>query len=357
VLQQAGLQLGASTSTVDSPLQSGLIVDTVPAKGTPVKRDVTISFTVSRALPFQRFRSTRVQTEWHGTAKGRDGNFYMTETTTNTISSFTPDGDHREFTVPTPNSQPWGITAGSDGNIWFTEHAASKIGRINVTTGKVDEFQTPTLGSAPAGIAADSSGHLWFAETNANQVAMVTIGGARPQINESKGVTQPDEVAIGADGNVYVSEIGSQQIAQVRPNGQVQGASKALPQAVRQLAAAPDGSIWYIADGFIGRLTFDAQGNGGGPSVAIAMHGTGITVGPDGFIWYSETGLPITDPLGGNNDGAIISVDNNLVQRKAITKPQADLFDVSPRLVINGPGGMLWFVAAEGAAVDRVTIP
>ena len=30
----------------------------------------------------------------------------------------------------TPNSAPWGITSGPDGNIWFTEARASKIGRF-----------------------------------------------------------------------------------------------------------------------------------------------------------------------------------------------------------------------------------
>jgi virginiamycin B lyase len=38
-----------------------------------------------------------------------------------------------EFSVPTANGQPWGIAAGSDGTLWFTEINGNKIGRI--TTG------------------------------------------------------------------------------------------------------------------------------------------------------------------------------------------------------------------------------
>ncbi len=35
-----------------------------------------------------------------------------------------------EFNVPTATSNPVDITAGPDGNIWFTENLAGRIGRI-----------------------------------------------------------------------------------------------------------------------------------------------------------------------------------------------------------------------------------
>jgi len=39
-------------------------------------------------------------------------------------------GEIREFGVPTVDSLPFGIAAGPDGNLWFTENAGKKIGRI-----------------------------------------------------------------------------------------------------------------------------------------------------------------------------------------------------------------------------------
>jgi virginiamycin B lyase len=33
-----------------------------------------------------------------------------------------------EFDIPTPNSKPYGIAAGYDGNIWFTEQNGNKMG-------------------------------------------------------------------------------------------------------------------------------------------------------------------------------------------------------------------------------------
>ena len=49
-----------------------------------------------------------------------------------------------EFTVPTVNSQPAGITVGPDGALWFTEENGHKIGRIT-TDGAITEYQIPTV--------------------------------------------------------------------------------------------------------------------------------------------------------------------------------------------------------------------
>src|SRR5687767_7975121 len=56
-----------------------------------------------------------------------------------------------EFVVPTPNSQPAGITVGPDGALWFTEENGHKIGRIT-TDGAITEYPIPTVPSAPGEI-------------------------------------------------------------------------------------------------------------------------------------------------------------------------------------------------------------
>ena len=49
-----------------------------------------------------------------------------------------------EFALPTVTADPRGITAGPDGNLWFTEHAAETIGEINPTTHAITEFPIST---------------------------------------------------------------------------------------------------------------------------------------------------------------------------------------------------------------------
>src|SRR5260370_8198537 len=48
-----------------------------------------------------------------------------------------------EYPIPTSNSLPLGITAGHDGNLWFTEYDTNQIGRIT-SAGLVTEFPLPT---------------------------------------------------------------------------------------------------------------------------------------------------------------------------------------------------------------------
>jgi streptogramin lyase len=49
-------------------------------------------------------------------------------------------GDITEY--PVPNANIPAIASGPDGNLWFTEYVAAKIGRIT-PAGKINEFPTP----------------------------------------------------------------------------------------------------------------------------------------------------------------------------------------------------------------------
>ncbi len=57
------------------------------------------------------------------------------------------------YAVGCPASgDPYSIAAGPDGNLWFTESMANKIGRIAPATGAITEFPT-VAGASPGGIA------------------------------------------------------------------------------------------------------------------------------------------------------------------------------------------------------------
>src|SRR5438128_2059168 len=74
-----------------------------------------------------------------------------------------------EYPLPTGNSQPYGITGGPDGSLWFTEQLGNKIGRIT-TAGVITEFPIPTSGAYPGDIAAGPDGNLWFTEYYGNKI-------------------------------------------------------------------------------------------------------------------------------------------------------------------------------------------
>ena len=80
-----------------------------------------------------------------------------------------------EFTVGlTIGANPSGITAGPDGNLWFTEFAADRIGRIT-PGGVVTEFSAGISSVAfPYGNAAGPDGNLWFTENAGGRIGKIT---------------------------------------------------------------------------------------------------------------------------------------------------------------------------------------
>src|SRR5438132_1171199 len=73
-------------------------------------------------------------------------------------------GGITEYATPTPNSGPYGITAGPDGAIWFVEYGANKIGRITMA-GVITEFALPVVLYNSTQITAGPDGALWFTKS------------------------------------------------------------------------------------------------------------------------------------------------------------------------------------------------
>ena len=81
-----------------------------------------------------------------------------------------------EFPIPTPGSDPAGITTGPDGNLWFTEaDAATRSARSTRRPMPSPSSPSPRPTANPAGITAGPDGNLWFTEaTSATRSARST---------------------------------------------------------------------------------------------------------------------------------------------------------------------------------------
>jgi virginiamycin B lyase len=79
----------------------------------------------------------------------------------------TSRGVYTNFPTPTGESFPWEISAGPDGNLWFTENFVSKIGRITLD-GVITEFPIPNAGGGTQvfGITRGPDGYMWFTGPN-----------------------------------------------------------------------------------------------------------------------------------------------------------------------------------------------
>ena len=81
------------------------------------------------------------------------------------------------------NSLPGSITAGPDGNVWFTESltgdGAARIGRVT-PRGNIREFNVPGNHHELTSITAGPDGDLWFTDSHLRRsmIGRITQSGA-----------------------------------------------------------------------------------------------------------------------------------------------------------------------------------
>src|SRR6266571_1442919 len=112
-----------------------------------------------------------------------------------------PAASITESPVPTARSSPSGITAGPDGNLWFTENGSNQIGRLS-PSGTITEFPVPTASSSPAGIAAGPDGNLWFTENGSDQIGRISPSGTITEFRVPTAGSQASGIAAGPSGNL-----------------------------------------------------------------------------------------------------------------------------------------------------------
>nr|MDQ2663283.1 Virginiamycin B lyase [Candidatus Eremiobacteraeota bacterium] len=63
---------------------------------------------------------------------GADGNFYFTDPAANKIGQAVVNGTFsvKEYAIPSANAQPAMATLGPDARVYFTETAAGKVGQF-----------------------------------------------------------------------------------------------------------------------------------------------------------------------------------------------------------------------------------
>ena len=152
-----------------------------------------------------------------GITAGPDNNLWFTDQGNNAIGRITTAGSTTEFTIPTANSIPIDITTGPDGNLWFAESNGNNIGRIT-PSGAVTEFPIPTAGSGASGIAANGK-LLWFTEPNTHKIGRITTNGAIAEYyGPGLGNGTPAQVVSGSDGGLWFADAANNAIGRMQPS-------------------------------------------------------------------------------------------------------------------------------------------
>jgi virginiamycin B lyase len=158
----------------------------------------------------------------------------FTEVDTNRIGLMDDDGVVTEFDIPTPASDPRGITVGPSGAsgpaIWFTEFDGNRIGRLEPSSATpIVEFPIPTFNSGPLGIAQGpgvtaGSTDIWFTEYLANKIGRIDANGVITEYLIPTPDSGPTAIVQGIVANqavMYFTESKANRIGRITASGRI----------------------------------------------------------------------------------------------------------------------------------------
>ena len=154
----------------------------------------------------------------------------------------------------------------------------------------------------------------------------------------------PEGVAAGPDGSLWVTNQASATISKVSTSGAVVTFTVRAGSSPREITAGPDGAMWFTMFNAsrIGRITTSGEVT----EFVVPTAGSapiGIAAGPDGALWFTE--------FNGNKIGRITTSG-------AITEYPLPTANSGPLYITAGPAGSnrMYFTQYVGSRVGIVTM-
>ena len=212
------------------------------------------------------------------------------------IGRITADGTITKYPLPfngkpafADGKGPYGITLGPDDALWFTEIRGNAIGRIT-TAGVITEYPLPFPGSSPYAITTGPDGALWFTFLDRGAIGRITTGGVITEYPWIPALgSDAADIVTGSDGALWFTGLNSNRIGRITTGGLITAYLTSPGCAPSGIVAGPDGALWFacFAGNTIARITTD----GVLTEYSIPRADSGpvyITVGPDEALWFTE---------------------------------------------------------------------
>lgn len=196
-----------------------------------------------------------------------------------------------EYKVPTASSSPTGIVLGSDGFLYFTEAASSKIGQLT-TGGVFKEFATKTANASPSDIILGADGNIWYTEPGAHSIATMAYS-TNTMTEYSLGTgSKPEFIANGPSrGTMFFTDDGNNAVGEIKTDGTPTGPIPLLTANAKPMgiAVGADQNMWFCENAVskIGVLNTVSLTVSEIPLPAGANPVT-IIQGPDKAVWFTE---------------------------------------------------------------------
>jgi streptogramin lyase len=297
---------------------------------------------VAATIPITEFPLPAVSSDPAAITTGPDGNLWFIEIRASKIGKMSPSGVVLgEFPVAANVfyvENPAGIAPGPDGNVWFTEPLGNKIARIT-PAGVITEFPLPTALADPAGITPGPDGNLWFTEYNSGKIGRITTAGAITEMPLPNAGSAPTDITTGPDGNLWFTEGFASKIGRITTAGAL--TEFPCPPSPIGIASGPDGNLWFTLEftNQIGRMTV-AGDITKFPTTNPAYQ---IATGTDGNLWFVEN----------QNANAIGWITTG----GAVTEVQIPTAGAYPQAITGGPDGNMWFSEGLAGKIGRAAPP
>lgn len=296
------------------------------------------------------------------------------------------------YPLPKVGAQLGGISQGPDGDMWFTESAASAIGRITMD-GQFDEIALPSTCRGGGSITLGNDGDEYFTTGCQTQpggpyyaaLAKVTSSGSFTVYSFPPTKPQPETLTRGIDGDVWFTLGGAGAknfVGKIAPDGTIteytiSNQSHQTKNAC-DLTFGPERDLWVTDQAG----TLDQVGEHGKLLNAFPLPGLGgfgIAAGRDGNLW-------LTDPVGNdikrvNPGGAVTTFPIGSAPSNIAAGPDGNLYftqypgtigfmnssgsygfayvpapSSAPNDVTVGPDGNIWFTDMGANMIGRYII-
>jgi streptogramin lyase len=232
-----------------------------------------------------------------------DGNLWFAEFATtpspgsSKIARLTTTGAFTEYSTlfaPPPPDNPLGLVDRGDGNIWYVANGSSRVGFQGISSGVAGETSIPTANSGPFGISTAPDNNLYYTESAVDKIGRIAnLFTAQSEISLTAG-TVPESIVRGPDGNLWFTENGRGNIGRLSPSSfSVTGEFPTLTANSQPvgITVGQDGALWFTENGLdkIGRITTGGTvSEYASPVTGLGLRG--IAVAPDGSLWFCEPG-------------------------------------------------------------------
>jgi streptogramin lyase len=281
-------------------------------------------------------------------ATGTD--LWIAQPGSDSIARRAADGQITEYPLPTADAQPSSLAAAPDGSLYFTEQQTGKIGRID-QAGQIREYALQNGGAAASALAVvpDPSSTIdgytvWFTESAASRIGKLDpVTGALQEFPMPAAVTCPDTLAVATSGTLYLGFCQPRQPATVQPDGSIMILTGLPTTAYGLLRSGPDDGI--LVTGELGQNNLQRLTQRGTviddklPDTYSTP--TDAVVGPGGKIWFTEAA---------ENRVGVLDPTTHAVKEFAVPTPLA-----SPTGITVDANGTVWFTERDGNAVASIT--